>query len=157
MNEMTAHQYFMVRKYYQASIEFEKIYNNEPDNNLVQKKLIICYTQSNRPKDALDLFLQLIKRDIKIIIKTDPDSDDCPCPDLITNINTDFVRYEDKFTIKYVLGILWLYCDAEKSLCYFREALNIEKVNPKISEVIRIIETRNRKFIKNILAQMEEK
>ncbi|MGE5497638.1 MAG: hypothetical protein ACM3Q2_06205, partial [Syntrophothermus sp.] len=81
ISEMLGSQYFMVRKYLAASKEFERALQADVKNYVVMKKLVICYTQINRPLDAMELFYKLISHDIGIIINTDPIAVDCPCPE----------------------------------------------------------------------------
>lgn len=135
---MLGNQYFMVRKYLAAAKEFEKSLQADRENYKVMKKLVICYTQINRPSDALELFLELISHDIEIIINTDPIAADCPCPGLIGEVEAGAVRYEDKFVMNCMLGILWLYCDLSVSLRYLRRAYDIEQENTLLNNVIRI-------------------
>ncbi|MGE5352264.1 MAG: hypothetical protein ACM3P0_09285 [Acidobacteriota bacterium] len=140
ISEMLGNQYFMMRKYMAASKEFEKSLQADLGNYKVVKKLVICYTQINRPFDALELFLDLISHDIGIIINTDPIAVNCPCPELIGVVEAGAVRYEDKFTMNCMLGILWLYCDMSVSLRYFKRAYDIEQENTLLNKVIRVYE-----------------
>ena len=116
MSEMLGNQYFMARNYSAAEKEFEDCLSKYPDNKSVRKKLIVCYTQSNKLQLALDFFYNLIKEDIDFIVNTDHVEDDCPCPELIHKIE-DSNNYDpnskEYFTM---LGIIWLYCNIEKSI-----------------------------------------
>jgi len=143
MEEMLANQYFMMRKYNLAAKELEQTFH-VTHNKKLAKKLIICYTQINKPREALDLFLSIISTDIELIIDTDPQADDCPCPVLVSNIEDDIVTYENEFTKFYVLGILLLYCKRDASIKYFEKA---KQLNPSESKIERILET----LKKNIL------
>jgi len=136
MEEMLANQYFMMRKYNLAAKELEQILNFTANKKLA-KKLIICYTQINKPREALDLFLSLISTDIEVITDTDPLADDCPCPVLVTNIKNDLVTYENEFTKFYVLGMLLLYCKRDASIKYFKKA---RQTNPSETKIDRILE-----------------
>lgn len=145
MSEMLANQYFLTRKYNLAAKELEQSISSADNNKLIIKKLIICYTQINKPVEALDLFYKLINSDIGYIMKTDYNYEDCPFFELIDRIKSDYVRYEDEFTKSYILGILYLYCNIKESINYFENAKIIEPSNKIISNVIEIL---NRK-IKN--------
>jgi len=142
MSEMLANQYFLTRKYNLAAKEMEESIFPVDNNKLIIKKLIICYTQINKPSEALDLFLEIIKTDIDTIIKTDLNSDDCPCFELIERIKCDFVKYEDEFTKSYILGILFLYCNIKQSLDYFKAAGGIDASNKKIKNIIKILKNK---------------
>lgn len=137
MEEMLANQYFMMRKYNLAAKELERAFQFTHNLKLA-KKLIICYTQINKPREALDLFLSIISTDLELIINTDPQADDCPCPVLVTNIEDGIVTYENEFTKFYVLGILLLYCNEEASINYFEKA---KPLNPSESKIEKILET----------------
>lgn len=139
-SEMLGNQYFMVRKYLAASKEFEKALQADCANYKVLKKLVICYTQTNRPFDAMELFLKLIGHDIGIFTNTDPIAVDCPCPGLIGEVEAGAVKYEDKFVTKCVLGILWLYCDISVSFRFLRQACEIEQGNKLLNEIITVYE-----------------
>ena len=138
MNEMLANHHFLVRNYSGASEELERIINVRPDKKLM-KKLIICYTQTGRPDEALNLFLSVIKDDINIITSTNLDSEDCPCPELIFKVESNDVDYKDKYTKSYVLGILWLYCDLAESLKYFLRAKNFNQENDQVDKIIILL------------------
>src|SRR3990172_10555712 len=143
MSEMLANQYFLIRKYNLAAKELEQSISLSDDNKLITKKLIICYTQINKPKEALSLFLKIIISDIDFIMKTDLNSEDCPCFELLDRIKADYVRYEDEFTKSFVLGILYLYCNIKESVVYFENANKIEPSNKIINNIIEIL---NRKM-----------
>lgn len=146
MEEMLANQYFMMRKYNLAAKELEQIFY-VTHNKKLAKKLIICYTQINKPREALDLFLSIISTDIELIIDTDPQADDCPCPVLVTNIEDDIVTYENEFTKFYVLGILLLYCNKDASIKYFERA---KQKNPSESKIDRILDILKKNLFKTI-------
>lgn len=137
---MLGNQYFMVRKYLAASKEFEKALQACCENFTIMKKLVICYTQVNRPLDALEMFYKIISLDIGIITNTDPIAVDCPCPALIGEVEAGAVKYEDKFIVNCMLGILWLYCDMSVSLRLFRQACEIEQNNTLLNKVIKVYE-----------------
>lgn len=135
MEKMLANQYFMMRKYNLAAKELEQTLQLTPNKRLT-KKLIICYTLINKPREALDLFLSLISSDIEVITDTDPQADDCPCPGLINDITNGVVTYENEFTKFYILGLLSLYCNITESLNYFEKAKQKSPSEPKIELII---------------------
>lgn len=125
MSEMLGNQYFMARKYDLAEPVLEECLRKTPENKSIRKKLIVCYTQTGKIELALHTFLSLIKEDIEFIINTDPIEDDCPCPELIYDLENSG-KSVDSLLIEYEkLGILWLYCNVTKSLDYFNRALNV--------------------------------
>jgi tetratricopeptide (TPR) repeat protein len=127
MSEMLANQYFLVRRFSEAEKVYEKIIADDPKNNLARKKLIICYINNGKIKNALELFYNVILVDIKIITNTNVTDDDCPCPEIITKfdkLNEPDLSYQSKLEI---LGMLWLYCDYYKSIQHFEK---LKEVNP---------------------------
>ena len=141
-SEMLGNQYFIARKYESAAISLREALLNDPNNYAVKKKLILCYTQLGELKKALDLFNELIESNIDFIINTDIEEDYCPCPELIQKYG-GVLPYEDNSKdLKIMLGILWLYCDAPKSLSFFKTVLEQEPDNKQIKSITSIIEER---------------
>jgi len=122
MNEMLGNRFFMIRNYAAAAHEFEAVLAADPHTKPVRKKLIICYVQLGQIPEALELFLGLVEEDTEFIINTDPEADDCPCPELIFEEENGVKPQRGSKTSLAALGILWLYCDIHKSLEYFEQA-----------------------------------
>ena len=136
MNEMLANQYFLARKYEDAETELEKVILENPENLLARKKLIICNTQTGKFQSAFTNFIFIIEKDIEVITKTNIIKDDCPCPELILLINSTNNYTNDKFRTYLILGVLWLYCDINKSIANLNNAL---KINPKFENLEKVI------------------
>lgn len=138
MSEMLANQYFLVRRFSEAEKVYEKILSENPNNLLAKKKLIICYVNNSKIRQALELFYNVISKDISVITSTNIKDDDCPCPEIITKfdkINEPTLSHQSKLEI---LGMLWLYCDYYKSIQYF-EKLKEFNPNEKIySDILKI-------------------
>jgi len=140
VSEMLGNQYFLSKKYDNAAINFKQTLLEDPQNKSVRKKLIICYTQIGEINKALDTFVDLIKEDMDFVTNTNIKEDACPCPELIAKYGT-VLPYENNSTdLRIMLSILWLYCDANKSLEFFKSLLDENKENEKISSVAKIIE-----------------
>ncbi|HET54069.1 MAG TPA: tetratricopeptide repeat protein [Ignavibacteria bacterium] len=132
MSEMLGNQYFIARRYADALNELEKAVQKNPSLKSARKKLIICYLQTSQLNNAVNEFYKLVDEDVELILNTDPIRDDCPCPDIIHKMDQEITGYHnDDEIIK--LGILWLYCEIEKSLKYF------EKVSPQ-SEYYNLVD-----------------
>lgn len=140
MSEMLGNQYFMVRNYRAAKNEFELALKKNPLQNNLKKKLIVCYTQTGKVKQAIDMFNELISENIGIIIDTDPIKDDCPCPELVEQIEKLKDTHTNSLDYHLILGIVWLYCDVNKSLEYFLKAKQLEASDNNIHKTIQIIE-----------------
>lgn len=139
MSEMLANHYFLVRNFLPAKNLFEKILSKEKSNTAIKKKLIICYVIIGEIKKALDLFISLIEENIEVILNTDPKSEDCPCPDLISQIEQQQNFFKDESDHYIGLGILWLYCSLEKSLEYFNKLLALSPKNKQYLEITSIL------------------
>lgn len=129
MSEMLANQYFMARKFLEAEIELEGVIEKNPSNKFALKKLVVCYTHNNKIEQALKILLELITDDINFIIDTDPIDDDCPCFELINEVEHKNLYKNNSPKYFMMLGIFWLYCNFENSLINFQKALQIESEN----------------------------
>jgi pentatricopeptide repeat protein len=139
MKEMLGNQFFMARNYPAAQKEFEEVYLTKPGNISVKKKLLVCYTQTGKLKEAIKLFCEIINEDIEIILKTDPVKEDCPCPELIEKIEKQIYPGNENKELLFVLAIIWLYCDESKSLQYFSKLHEIDPKDDIVSSAIQII------------------
>ncbi len=143
---MLGNQYFMARNYLGAADVFQNVLLEEPKNLNATKKLIISLTQIGKYSKAFDLFTNFINENIDFILNTDPIKDDCPCAELVTNLETKNKFGNESITSLETLGILWLYCDINNSIQYFEKALVLNTNDPKLNSVITIL----RKKIKEI-------
>jgi tetratricopeptide (TPR) repeat protein len=141
MSEMLGNQFFMARNYPAAQKELEEVHFKNPSNISVMKKLLICYTQTGKIKEAIELFNLLLIDSIEFIINTDPSLDDCPCAELIEKIEDKNHHLESSFDHLLILAIIWLYCDEKKSLEYFQKLQTLEPNNSLISNSIERIES----------------
>ena len=149
MNEMLGNQYFMARNYLGAANAFQEVLKEDPSNINARKKLIIAFTQIGKFTQAVDLFTKFISENIDSILETDPIKDDCPCPELVHNLEHLTTHGSVSFTTYETLGVLWLYCDINKSIEYFNKALSLK---PKDDIVNGILILLNKK-----LAQLSNK
>lgn len=140
MSEMLANQYFLTRKYCEAQAELESTLSKYPANKSIKKKLIICYVVNKDLRKAFDLFSELVNEDADFIINTDTILDDCPCPEIIYEIeNTAVYANEEEKTI--ALGILWLYCDVNYSISHLK--LTGYK-DERINQIIKLLSTKTK-------------
>ncbi len=137
---MLGNKYFLARKYKNAAENFKHTLQTDPINKSVRKKLIICYTQIGQIQKAFENFYMLVKEDLNFIIETDIVADDCPCPELIEKYGNVLPYEKDSFDMKLMLAMLWLYCDAKKSLDFFKRILVEKQVDSRIKEVVSSIE-----------------
>ena len=149
MNEMLGNQYFMARNYIGAASAFQDVLKEDPANTNARKKLIISLTQIGKYTQAIDQFSNFIGDNIDSIINTDPVKDDCPCPELVHNLENLTKRGSESFTTYETLGILWLYCDINKSLEYFKKAAELKPHDDQVNAILVILN----KKIKELSAQ----
>lgn len=144
MSEMLGNQYFMARKYQEAVKELEPVYFNDHGNMSVRRKLIIGYIQTGKLMKGLELFTSLVKEDISFIVNADPIFDDCPCSEIIKELQPS---PNDSITpdLNIYNGIIWLYCDPKISIKFLKKAIIDFPDNLGLKSTIEIIEL----FIKN--------
>jgi len=121
MSEMLGNQYFLARKFSEAQLTFEGLIRRGLSNISIKKKLVICYTQTHCYEKALIILNEVIDEDFDSIIDSDPILDDCPCPDLIYELESSG-QFVGEYHKPVVMGIFWLYCDLANSIQYFQKA-----------------------------------
>lgn len=140
MNEMLGNQYFMARNYLGAANVFQEVLKEDPKNINARKKLIIAFTQIGKYSQAVDLFTKFISENIDKILETDPIKDDCPCPELVHNLEHLTHHGSESFTTYETLGILWLYCDINKSITYFKKALSLKPKDENVNAILILLD-----------------
>jgi pentatricopeptide repeat protein len=140
MSEMLGNQYFLSRNYSRAASIFLKVYSQYPQNLSVRKKIIICFTQTGEMDKAFDFFYELVKENLEFITNTDPVADDCPCTELVEKYGMILPYEENSKDLKLLLAMLWLYCDVNKSLEYFKQLSLLNREEKKYNDVIIMIE-----------------
>ena len=138
---MLGNKYFLARNYADAALNFQYTLQNDPVNKTIRKKIIICYTQIGQIQKAFENFYALAKEDVSFIMDTDFVADDCPCPELIDKYGNFFHYEKDSYDMNLMLAMLWLYCDVNKSLEFFKRNLIEKPVDTRIKEIISVIES----------------
>ena len=139
---MLGNQYFLGRDYARAAAELNEALKSDSSSKGIRRKLIICFTQIGDIGKALDIFISLIKEDIEFVINTDPISDDCPCPELVFDMEQKLENSKNSIDFNLVLGMLWLYCNVDKSLYYFNRVLQIDSDFSKVKIILALINAR---------------
>ncbi len=137
---MLGNKYFLARNYEGAAANFQYTLKTDPINKSVRKKLIICYTQIGQIQKAFESFYQLVKEDINFIIETDLVADDCPCVELTDKYGNILPYENESYDLKLMLGMLWLYCNAEKSFEFFKRIIVENPGDSRIKEIASLIE-----------------
>ena len=136
MSEMLGNQYFLARKYSLAAAELEKALQKDHTSKGIRRKLIICEIQKGNVNRALELFAFLVEDDVAYIINADPIMDDCPCPELVYDMEKQFNDNKSSYEYNLKLAMIWLYCDIKKSLQYFNLSLSINSENLTLKKII---------------------
>lgn len=139
-SEMLGNKYFLARNYKSAALNFQHTLKEDPFNKSARKKIIICYTQTGQIQKAFENFYQLVQEDIDFIINTDLIADDCPCPELTAKFGNVLPYKSESLDLKLMLAMLWLYCNAEKSLEFFKMISVENPVDERIKEITLLIE-----------------
>jgi tetratricopeptide (TPR) repeat protein len=139
MNEMLGNQYFMARNYIKAATVFRDVLKEDPENTNANKKLIISLTQIGKFTQAVDQFYDFILEHVDAILSTDPEKDDCPCPELVKNLEHLTKHGSESFTTYETLGILWLYCDINKSIENFEKAAGLKPSDEQVKTILTIL------------------
>lgn len=137
MSEMLGNHYFLSRNFAQAIDAYSRAFGNDYPANVL-KKLIICHITQGDFTTAQNYLIKLIKEEPLTIINTDIRDEDCPCPELIKSLESNF--YPPKSLQDNIsLGMLWLYCDINQSIKYFEEAQKIEPDDEFLNEAIVLL------------------
>lgn len=139
MSEMLGNQYFMARNYPAAQKELEEVILQNPTNKSAKKKLVVCYTQTGKVKEAIKYFNELMTEDIEFVVNTDPIEDDCPCPELVEKIEGQKLANSESADYHLILGIIWMFCDINKSIEYFIKASTMAPFDKSTESIIACI------------------
>ncbi len=136
MSEMLANSYFISRNFSKALPYFEEMLQKGQASDKIKKKLLICYIAVGRIEDAFEIFHELVRRDPFIIINTDPYWDDCPCPEMVSEWEGNPTANLDEPRISLILGMLYLFCDVERSMHYLKKALPLSEYYTRLNQTI---------------------
>jgi len=136
---MLGNQYFMARNYSAAAVQLQGALERNPLNKAVRRRLIICLIQTGAILKAFEIFRELVREDADFIIDIDPIADDCPCPQLAEEGEQVFGRVEPSLDHLLKMGMIWLYCDLDRSIHYLRDAANQLSGNIGLLEVLQLL------------------
>ncbi|GAB4133056.1 MAG: hypothetical protein Fur0015_06360 [Ignavibacteriales bacterium] len=115
---MLGNYYFLIQQYSEAAEEYEKCIKGKNVNPFIKKKFILSLIKQEKFQEAIHSYYRIItKKDLSIYISS-PKSDQIVCRELIEEFtkNTTFLPPEEKHRI---LGIIWSFCDSQKSKEHF--------------------------------------
>ena len=139
MSEMLGNYFFLNQNYKSACEELENALKDDPSNNTIQRKLLLCYIKLGYIMDGYNLFCSIVKSNLDSIVHCCYKENPCPCLELIREFsNSKLESIEDKY-YNMSLGILWLYCDIQNSIYYLNKAKIFCDSDDKLNEIINII------------------
>lgn len=137
MSEMLGNHYFIARQFDKAAKHLEDALTVSQHADQIKKKLVICYIQIGQIEKALHYFYELVKKNPQIIIDTDPYWDDCPCYEIIPELENKKEVTDTLSDYALILGMLYLYCDVQKSIDYLKDYPGNQKNNRIIQAIIK--------------------
>jgi tetratricopeptide (TPR) repeat protein len=115
MSEMLANRYFASGRYEEAQAGLEAVLRRRPGHLGARKKLVMCYVQTGRLREALDLALGLMEDAPEAFAPAGPNAEDLPCRSVLGAF-AERGRSLDPGSYHAGLGVLQLFCDAEVAL-----------------------------------------
>ena len=143
MSEMLGNQYFLSRQFDRALHHLEKVLEQEPGNDRVKKKLIICYCETGHVRAAMRLFENVLETNISLIVDTDVVSEDCPCPDILERMNWYRKVAANSADFHSILGMLHLYCNISESINSFEKATQLNPDDDLLADILNRIRSFN--------------
>jgi tetratricopeptide (TPR) repeat protein len=142
MHEMLGNHHFLLKDYVLALAHYEAVLSEEKASTAVRKRAIVCYIQTHQVDEALPLFADLIAEDIRCIIGHDNEKEGCPCPEIIQEYESRMTGSPSQNDLT-AMGMLWLYCEPNKSLQWFDRALQQDPNNPYLSSIFTTLANAN--------------
>jgi tetratricopeptide (TPR) repeat protein len=139
MSEMLGNRYFIARQFEKAYDNYQQALKEDLGNLKIKKKLVICSIQIGQIDQAMNYFYDILQIDPYLIIKTDPYLDDCPCPEIIPSWESKELNDLERNNICRILGMLYLYCDLNKSIEYFQNCMDKGKNRQKVMSILKIL------------------
>jgi len=142
MHEMLGNHHFLLKDYVLALAHYEAVLSEGKASTVVRKRAIVCYIQTHQVNEALPLFADLIAEDIGCIIGHDNEQEGCPCPEIIQEYESRMTGSPSQNDLT-AMGMLWLYCEPNKSLQWFDRAVQQEPDNPYLKSVVTTLSSTN--------------
>ncbi|MDZ7763695.1 MAG: hypothetical protein U5K00_04620 [Melioribacteraceae bacterium] len=137
---MLGNQYFLSRRFEAAKPVYENLIGTSFYSDKIAKKLIVCYSVTHDTNRAFQLFYNLIQKDPRIISNTKFYEEDCPCPEILPQILSEEIVYENADEKYLALGMLSLYCNISDSLKYFNKLRDSSVIDKgKLNNTIAVI------------------
>lgn len=137
---MLANYYYQIKNYQYAGALFQEVIVNEPKNFEAKKKLIVCLLKEGIFYLAWDLYNDIIENEPGVIFESTCEIRDCPCLDVLKEIQKRTNIHSTNWIHLTKRGILYSFKDAKKSLYHFKQALKFSPFKNQIKYLISRIE-----------------
>lgn len=139
MKEMLGNQAFLARQYDEVIRYFEPFLEKGTITDKMKKKLIIAYCETGRVEKAFRLFTEVIITNPELICETHPILEDCPCPELVYDLEKNGNVAEKSAEYYLLLAMLWAYCNPAKTIDYLETVLQLVPERKEIKQLITVI------------------
>jgi tetratricopeptide (TPR) repeat protein len=138
MSEMLANHYYMNHKYFEAARLYNDVLKHNADNYDAKKKLIPCLIKLGEINKAFELYYDIIKYKPNLIAKNNH-TKNCPCLELLNEIENEKRTNLSIKEFYLALAILWSYCNINNSIRYFELVQTLTPECKKFQEVLLLI------------------
>ena len=134
MSEMLANQYFMACRYECALPLLEDLVADAPHAVPLRNKLLVCYLQTNRIDEAIDLCLEILRSDPASLVGIDPYGEHFPCLELSTR------RFPPRTVPEFNrVALLNLYCRPRIACFHLTCSLELSGDQPRIRTILDML------------------
>jgi hypothetical protein len=137
MSEMLGNYFFLSHSFDRAVPALEQILAAEPYQPKAQKKLVIAYIETGRLRDGYRLYCRIMNDDPRIILNTDPEAEDCPCPHFVDEIVSGSRHFDDPANRLLVLAIYSSYCCAAAAKSYLESYMQLAPEDTQAAQILK--------------------
>lgn len=138
-SEMISNYFFLTHSYSKAVPRLEAILEKEPGHLKARKKLIIAYIETGHLRRAYELFVEMMLESPRTILDTNPEAEDCPCPELLLQVTEHKREFDDPANRHLVAGIYAAYCDLAAAIAGFREYSALVPDDSRAREILALL------------------
>ena len=140
MTLMLGNRYFLDRDYERAVPLLEAAVDDDPECLSARKKLVIAHVQMGNVDTALVHFEFVLRRAPRLIIDTNAEVEDCPCPSLCAVMESRLADAQDPFPVLVSLGVLETYCDLVKARQRLDRARSLRPRDERLGRLLAVLE-----------------
>lgn len=140
MSEMLANRHFASGHYEEARKGFEAVLRRRPGHVTARKKLTVCYVQTGRLREAVDLALGLMEEvpEALCVAAAQSEAEGFPCRAVLAAF-AERGRSLDRGAYHAGLGVLQLYCNAEAALGELGRAAEEDPSRMEIRALLAVV------------------